>query len=276
MILLINYGDGKFRRAQKLNTKTAYLKGKVDNVISYSSQDLDLEFQEKNNGILRQKRGAGYWLWKPYLIYKTLLKMEEGDYLIYSDSGIYFIRNVNYLIDTLEESGQDVMPFSTGKHIEKNWTKRDIFVEMKCDSESYALSRQLWAGFIVFKVSKRAIQFVKEWLELCCNEHLVTDDESLNSNYEGYIETRHDQSIFSLLVKKYGLKDFRDPSQHGVFRKDTFSEDTLARSLYPTIIDAHRQGTSGCIIQIKVIRIRRWIHNCINARKFIPYNNQFR
>lgn len=276
MIKLINYGDGKFKKAQKLNTKTAYSKGKVENVISYSSADLDQDFLKKNESILTQKRGAGYWLWKPYLIKKTMDIMQEGDYLVYSDSGIYFIDSVEYLINALEITKQDIMPFSTGKHIEKNWTKRDIFVEMNCDTEYFWNSRQLWAGFILFKVTEKSKAFVQEWLDWCEQGHLLTDEKSINPNLEGYIETRHDQSIYSLLIKKYGYVDFRDPSQHGVFRKERFSKESLERSNYPTIIDAHRQGTSGSIAQIKLIRVRRWLHNCINTKKIIPYNEQFR
>ena len=33
--------------------------------------------------------------------------------------------------------------------------------------------------------------------------------------HEGFIEHRHDQSIFSILIKKYSIKVYRDPSQHG-------------------------------------------------------------
>lgn len=276
MIYLTNYGNGNFQKAQLLNTKTAYSIGHVDQVFSYSEKDLDSEFVRNHKEILSQKRGAGYWLWKPYIILDSLNKVPDGEYLIYSDSGIYFTGSVNPLISAMEREETDIMAFSTGKHIEKNWTKRDIFIAMDCDSDFYSNGRQLWAGFIIFKVSDNSRKFVEEWLKLCCDKHLVTDEQSKEENYLGYIETRHDQSIFSLLIKKWQIPEFRDPSQHGVFRKEKFSRDILERSSYPTIIDAHRQGTSSSIIQIKLIRIRRWIHTCLNKKRFIPYNEQFR
>lgn len=276
MIYLANYGNGKFQKAQQLNTRTAYKKGQVDLVCSYSESDLDEDFMQKHNEIISQKRGAGYWLWKPYIILDALNKIPDGNYLVYADSGIYFTDSVKPLISVMEKEKTDIMPFSTGKHIEKNWTKRDIFIAMDCDSENYINSRQLWAGFIIFKVSDYSRKFVGEWLKLCCDMHLITDEPSNEENYLGYIETRHDQSIFSLLTKKWGIPDFRDPSQHGVFRKEKFAAATLERSNYPTIIDAHRQGTSGTVIQIKLVRVKRWIHNCINEKRIIPYNEQFR
>ena len=37
--------------------------------------------------ILANKRGYGYWLWKPYLIMKTLEQMNDNDILVYADCG---------------------------------------------------------------------------------------------------------------------------------------------------------------------------------------------
>ena len=31
------------------------------------------------------KKGCGLWLWKPYIIYKQLQKLNNGDFLVYSD-----------------------------------------------------------------------------------------------------------------------------------------------------------------------------------------------
>ena len=34
----------------------------------FNTQDIDNEFYQKNIEILKQPKGAGYWLWKPYFI----------------------------------------------------------------------------------------------------------------------------------------------------------------------------------------------------------------
>ena len=48
----------------------------------------DAEFYEKNaEFILHNKRGCGYWLWKPYLINKNINDMTNGDILLYLDCG---------------------------------------------------------------------------------------------------------------------------------------------------------------------------------------------
>ena len=32
-------------------------------------------------------QGAGFWVWKPFIILKELEHLEEGDYLLYTDAG---------------------------------------------------------------------------------------------------------------------------------------------------------------------------------------------
>lgn len=98
MIVAVNYSDWKYKKAQKFNSITAIEKGKVDKVISYSPKDIDMEFRKKNASILSQDRGNGFWLWKPYIIKKTLDSLHENDYLIYLDSGAFYMNNVQYLI----------------------------------------------------------------------------------------------------------------------------------------------------------------------------------
>lgn len=81
-----------------------------------------------------QERGAGYWLWRPYIILKTLLyEMEEGDLLLYADSGSEAIGDLRLLFELAEED--DIIIFQTPpqlSHPEKERTKPDSFVIMGC------------------------------------------------------------------------------------------------------------------------------------------------
>ena len=45
MIVAINYADKNFKNAQKLNTKTAYKYGKVDRVVEYTPDDLNVRLK---------------------------------------------------------------------------------------------------------------------------------------------------------------------------------------------------------------------------------------
>ena len=78
MIYVINYADGEpYESFRKINTKTAYQFGKANKVIEYSSKDIPQSYKEQHKEIFAYKRGAGLWLWKPYIIHKALSQLNE-------------------------------------------------------------------------------------------------------------------------------------------------------------------------------------------------------
>src|SRR5437762_81793 len=108
MKILINYADRKFYESQKKNSMTGLNVGGFDKVIQYSRKDIDPEFCNKNKHIINYPKGAGYWIWKPYIILKTLENTKEGDYIFYCDAGSHFVNSIDHLIKQME---QDIMPF---------------------------------------------------------------------------------------------------------------------------------------------------------------------
>jgi hypothetical protein len=216
MKLLINYANDVFRKSQRLNSKTGKEVGFFDEVISYSPGDIEPDFYEKNKRILSQKKGNGYWLWKPYFIKKTLEMLNWNDFLFYCDSGSYFIKPITPLIEISSLNSQDIIVFELS-FTERIWTKRDAFILMNCDSPKYSESNQRLASFSLWKKSNFTIDFINEFLHYAQDERLITDLENQCGypNYPDFREHRHDQSIFSLLSKKYDLNAYRDPSQWG-------------------------------------------------------------
>ena len=79
--------------AQK-NVESALSVGKFDTATIYTMNDLDDHFKEKNQYILNNKRGSGYWLWKPYIIFKKLLEIDENDILCYNDSKYIWLKDI--------------------------------------------------------------------------------------------------------------------------------------------------------------------------------------
>ena len=249
MIYAINYANDAYKNAQKLNTETAFSNG-VEKVIEYSSKDIDACFYNKNKEILLCHRGNGYWLWKPYFVKKTLEKLNDNDYLIYSDSASYYINNVNLLIQCMERESTDIMVFSLPRDmLERTWSKRDAFVLMNCDFAVYANTPQRLAGFILLKKTKRVCNFITEWLTFAQDRRIITDQPNCmgKENYPDFRENRHDQTIFSLLSKKYKIKCFRNPS---VGVADNL-EEVGERSNYPQIFQLHRIGHVRTIREIE-------------------------
>ena len=242
MIWSITYGNEPYENAKQLNAWSAVNKGKVDKVIVYSPNDIDSDFYAENEKILKEKRGNGYWLWKPYLILKTLNEIPENDYLIYSDAGIIFLKSIKVLIEKMEESNLSVMCFSIDLK-EKHYSKRDAFILLNCDSPEFTDTEQRLSGFSIFKNTKQSREIVSQWLECCKDDRINTDKPNVMPypNYEKFVENRHDQTCWSLVTKTNHIPSFRDPCVSKRQHK-TYSKEIAERSNYPQLIEAHRSG----------------------------------
>lgn len=240
MLLAISYADEKWKPAQKYNLKCA-LKYGADKIIGYGPECLDKKFREKNKELLSYKRGGGYWVWKPYIILEALSKLEDGDFLFYSDSGLALIQPLSNFIEAMEESGQDVMCFAVAD-LERRWSKRDAFILMDCDNREYYDTLQIMSGVSIFKKSEKTVRLAEEWLTYAQDKRIVTDEDNVlgSDNYEGFIENRHDQTAWSLLCKKYQILPFRDPSEYGM-KMEEWPAEIIERSSYGQVMIFHRK-----------------------------------
>ena len=204
-IVAISYEDNKYKTSLEYNGKSALEIAGVDEFYGYCPEDLDEEFKKKNNYILSERKGNGYWLWKPYFIYKTLkTKLNDGDYLIYSDAGIAYIDKAQLIVNFINERKAE-MYLHRLPHLEKHYTKRDAFILMGADLPFFAETGQFNAAFQIYKKSKFTEIFLEEYLYYAQDKRIITDDDNVMGlpNYDGFKAHRHDQSILSLLTKKY-------------------------------------------------------------------------
>ena len=205
-IVAISYGSSQYAKSLEYNGKSALEIAKVDKFYGYTPKDIDEDFKRKNKYILEKGRGNGYWLWKPYFLYKTLKeKLNYGDYLIYSDAAIMYVDLAQKLVDFLNEKNLE-MYLHRLPHLEKYYTKRDAFILLGVDQPFYTETGQFNAAFQIYKKTKFTEFFLSEYLYYAQDKRIITDDpnELGYNNYEGFRDHRHDQSILSLLTKKYG------------------------------------------------------------------------
>jgi len=240
MITCITYADRKYKRAGKLNLETALNNGASD-VQLYGPQDVDFLFKVlhwkvyygRYSAVKFKRRGAGYWIWKPYVIKKALGKMNKDDILIYSDACSVYVNSIKPLIETFKRDNLDLMVFSLTTK-EKKYSKKDALILLNVDEDKYIETNQRMATFVVLKNSDKSRTFVDEWLKYACDYRIITDSKSrLGAEYSEFKENRHDQTILSLLSKKMNIIEYRDPSQYG--NGTNWSEDILQRSQYPQI-----------------------------------------
>jgi hypothetical protein len=103
--------------------------GEEFNIIIFEKNDIDNDFINKNKSILNCNRGGGYWLWKPYIINKTLKKINDDDIIFYIDSKYYFIEHfANLYVDYMENNDILVWKNKPNETIwyMKNWCKMHV------------------------------------------------------------------------------------------------------------------------------------------------------
>jgi hypothetical protein len=218
MKILINYADEKYKRTQKFNSWTGKHIGKLDKVFSFGPKDIDIDFYNDNKQILNEKRGNGLWLWKPYFILKVMEESQDGDIIFYSDSGAFFIRNIDHLIQTIDLEKK--IWVSDIPLLEVCFTKPSCFQIMKCETNDFKLTNQIQATFFMAINCKETRNFVKKWLTLCCNNDLLSSEEGKkeeNNSGKQFVSHREDQSILSLLCKKEEIKAHLDPTHRGKY-----------------------------------------------------------
>lgn len=243
MNIFITYSNELYEKTRKFSAKMAKRYGNFDKVIEYEPEDIDVDFYSKNKEILSIKQGNGLWLWKPYFVYKTLLESNENDIIFYCDAGAFFIKDVRKIINTMD----DDIWISDIPLIEKQFTKKDAFILMNCDNKIYKETNQIQANFIAVKNTKKSKKFVKQWLDYCCNINILSP-HSIKPNMDNikeFIGHREDQSVLSLLSKKWSLKSHLDPTQYGKLPEKYYAEGRLYKvpkheKEYPVCIILHR------------------------------------
>lgn len=182
-----------------------------DTVTIITEKDLDKDFKKKHKAILKLgSRGYGYWIWKPYIIHKMLQEIKDGDYLMYIDAGCHLnpagrARLIEYF-DLVSQSELKIGGFQIEEcHNEKCWSKMDLLVHLGVENNKSILeSGQVCGGHVLLQKCKNSVAFIDKWLKTAENHHLIDNSPSEKSNFEEFVEHRHDQSIFSILCKLEG------------------------------------------------------------------------
>lgn len=216
--ILIAYANKPLYKSLALLGAQARYTHVFDKITLYTEKDLSPVVL--SSPLMKYSRGGGYWVWKPYLIWKTLQSCDEGDIVCYLDSGNtvcagkewndYFSYLEQY--QTLCFQYHKVIPCWVNRYKEsstaiKLWSKKitlDYFRDSLKDDEFLNFSKVM--GGVIFCRGKNNA-FIKEWLNISlAHPEFIIDptEEELKDQYPfftGY--HRHDQSIITPLAYKY-------------------------------------------------------------------------
>lgn len=229
--VFVAYADENCKYSLERIGKQAKRLGYFDDIILYTKETLPEE--ALNHPLINERRGGGYWVWKPIIIKEVLSKMAEGDIVVYVDSGCTlnksYVWNMMFrLLDRYDticfQYNSLVAKFKnrgTMSSKMKYWTKRqtiDYFIQKYNDS-SFLEFNQVMGGILFLKGKENA--FLNEWYNLTMNHpELLTDvkTEELPNQYDGFVAHRHDQSILTpiaeydakTLVLPQSMEDYKD------------------------------------------------------------------
>ena len=194
-----------------------------DRIRIWTEEDLDADFRERMKmHLVSGTRGYGYWCWKPQVVLQLLREMNDGDVLLYVDAGCHLnpkgIKRLEEYFELAKEYGivafqSRSMDYSRkddlSHHIlpDGEWCKGDLLDYFGVrENESVIKSGQLGGGIFLVCKNVKSIMIFEEFRQIFYDHFALCDDsQSVSKNLPGFIENRHDQSVFSLIGKKYGF-----------------------------------------------------------------------
>jgi hypothetical protein len=167
---------------------------------------------------MRERKGGGFYLWKPYILYKHLRKLPNHGVLVYCDAGCTIPNNrktrakLKEFIKVVQNHPSGVLSFEIPRP-ERVWTKSDIFEHFGCVDESLTHSKQREAGRIhVVRKCEASLNLYRLWWETARDHPLLFDNKVRSGvpNLSGFRQNRNDQSVWSVLCKQHNIPAWTD------------------------------------------------------------------
>lgn len=209
-LTFITYSSGS-PYSDYANSLIDQIKDFFDEIIHYNSKDIE-DFKEENKKIWSYGKGDGFWIWKPYIIQKTLEKNKEiNDHIVvYCDTRYIVTGDITKPIREFFENKEETMFFLKNHHFssysrqhELMWSKGDAFSLIGVDMNNMYDNEQCWSGFICLRNCDKSKSIIDQWLEYCKDERIISDiPNTIQNNHNIFRENRYDQTVLSLVLKK--------------------------------------------------------------------------
>lgn len=203
------YADGTVYNCSRLSKESDNC-GFFDEIHPTTDADIGNLLHANFPEHMLHKRGHGYWIWKPFLIKRLADQCRDGDIIVYADSGCSIQPHAKQWLEALRfdlvNNHADVIA-STINLPNRSWCKKDTCIELGFSETDPVMSMsQAEANRIAIKVTPKTRTFLNDWLSLCSKLSLIDDTPSSSPEAQDFVEHRHDQSIFSLLLYKMGFQ----------------------------------------------------------------------
>jgi hypothetical protein len=235
ILLTAGFGTDDMQGAARRVRAQAVSLGVFNKVVAVTNEDL-LEYcpqmSEKYGEYLNTShKGFGYFCWKIELVHSALAGLfGPCDGVVWVDAGCeiykspWTIFRLRHWMRSAEEKGTFVFSLGTP---EQDFTKRslfNLFPELNPSDRSPQF-QATW--FMLHGDIGRAI--AKEWLRIALLGIETLDlSQSPKGEIQTFVEHRNEQSIFSLTLKKFGVKERKYQFYSGTH---SFKSRSIARIL---------------------------------------------
>ncbi|MDC3404564.1 hypothetical protein OAY26_02495 [Acidimicrobiia bacterium] len=216
----ITYGDHEYFIHRKRLSLQAKRFNYFDKVIDYKKSDISKNFKIKYKELFKYKKGGGFWIWKYYIILRTLETMKDGDIVMYLDSGSTLNnrgkKRLQEYFELLNSSSHTLLMFEVQNLIERDWAVKEVLNYFNYSSNSIeATSPGIMATSFFIKKTPTSQLFFEEILKIASHDYnFFTDFYSTQPQEEYFNAHRHDQTILSLMAKKHGYLSLPDETQY--------------------------------------------------------------
>jgi hypothetical protein len=164
----------------------------------FSDTRFQFLYTHKGVGNPEGGRGFGWMSWKPTVIADALSRAADGDIILYTDADTYPIADLTAL-----RNG--------------DWNKRDCMIEMGMDEPEFLNAQAGVARFMLFMKGGLGVsRFISEWQDYALRPNCQTFEPSvLAPEHPGFREHRCEQSVFTNLCHRFGLKLYRECCEFG-------------------------------------------------------------
>ena len=230
---LLTFGGGSadFRAAAQRVGREAEISNCFEKVFVVTDTETGTDFSRflKANASFIQKnpRGFGYWCWKPFLVNHFLKLLPKGSSLMYLDAGSHLNlettdcrQKLEGYFDLAKQRGIFAMQPRTGQFgddfpdlTESAFTTRPLAKKIGLTRENLS-SPQIESNFFIVHNSRFPRRIIRKWFKLSTikSHELLLDPQRSKDVFVNFVEHRHDQAIFSGLLKKYRIDSMKNES----------------------------------------------------------------
>ena len=240
--IFIAYADAALAYSLKRIGRQARRLNIFDEVILYTPADLSDEL--KAHPLMQHRRGGGYWVWKPWLIQKTLREHEPGDVVVYVDAGSTLRKSPEWnrlfglmdRYDTLCFQYAETVPefayWGNASTKIKYWTKKSAltFLDEYFHDNAYRENSKVMGGLLFMKNPDNSL--LRQWLDISLNHpELIVDPtgEEMKDQEPGFAYHKHEQSFLTALAY-YDKTVCMIPETYENYAPDTFAWASRCRA----------------------------------------------